>query len=93
VSNRYRIMPNGLVLGPSRELRRAGRGTKVRNVQTGRVLPCNWSDCWKDGDDRIQIVIPHDAPNRAGDTLTYIFCSDDHRRFFAQGTKYERYLT
>lgn len=73
-------------------LRPAYSGTKVRNVATGRVLPCNWADCEADGNVRIHISVPHEAPRFPGEQLVYIFCSDTHRRFFAQGTPYEQYL-
>jgi len=87
---------------PPRALRRAlshtrGRPVLVRNVETGRVLPCNWADCERPGDDRIQISIPHNAPrwrtlDGQCEQLIYVFCSERHRAYFARGTHFERYL-
>jgi hypothetical protein len=75
-------------------------GHKVRNAD-GRPLPCNWQDCVKDGDDRIQIAVPHPTPRwrlrKADGTvlqeqLIYIFCSEAHRAMFAKGTAFQRYV-
>lgn len=78
---------------------RPGRGSSgiVRNVTTGRVLPCCWADCENDGDNRIRIEAPHPQPRWKDPTTgrqemeVYIFCSESHRLAFAKGTPYERY--
>jgi hypothetical protein len=69
-------------------LRRAGTGVKVRNVETGRVIPCSWDDCMKDGDDTIRIMVDHEQPRWRDpvtgeqEKLIYIFCSDLHKGFY-----------
>lgn len=65
------------------------RVQRVRNQITGRVLPCCWSDCERDGDLRYKIVVREDSPDerpKAGivNTRTYVFCSDGHREFYVQ---------
>jgi hypothetical protein len=55
-----------------------GRRDLVRNAH-GKPLPCCWSECWRDGSTKHQVVAPHDGPGREGDTLTYIFCGQVHR--------------
>lgn len=86
----------GLDVGPTKLLRPGTRGSGqglVRNVMTQRVLLCNHGDCEREGRDHINITLPHEAP-RPGwpDNLRYIFCSERHRRAFAVGTKFEKYL-
>lgn len=54
----------------------------VRNVQTGRTIPCVYGDCFNDGDDRINIAVPVEAPEFPGQLRIYIFCSELHREFF-----------
>lgn len=92
MSNRRKLeLPPGLI-GPPRIVRPAIKGTtghKVRNVATGRVLPCCWDDCTADGDDRIRIEVPHDKPRwRTADgkqeMLVYIFCSDEHKGHYRE---------
>lgn len=61
------------------------RPNRVRNLW-GVPLPCCWNDCWADGSTDHQVVVPHDQPKQPGDTLTYIFCSDMHRRFWISAT-------
>lgn len=55
------------------------RRTRVRNQMTGRVLPCCWSDCERDGYDEIQVAKDHEDPRWPGEKRIYIFCSDAHR--------------
>lgn len=91
-AGRDAAMAGGVLLRPPATdpviLRPGGSGTKVRNVQTGRVLPCCWSDCQEDGNDRIQVQLPHDQPRwrdpktGAQEMLVYIFCSDEHKAFW-----------
>lgn len=72
-------------------LRPGGSGTKVRNVTTGRVLPCCYGECEKPGDDTIRVMVDHDAPRwineQTGERekLVYIFCSDFHKGLYIQG--------
>jgi hypothetical protein len=72
---RFRPHRTGLILP------RQDKVHRVRNVETERVLPCCWDTCQKDGDNRIQVRVPHDSPRWPGDDLTliYIFCSTRHR--------------
>lgn len=65
--------------------RRPSTGPQLVRNYWGRPLPCCWDDCWRNGDERYRIVVAHDAPARreAGDTLTYIFCSERHRELYA----------
>lgn len=64
--------------------RRARKGERVRNLW-GKSLPCCWADCWEPGSTVHQVVVPHDAPQRKGDTLTYIFCSPEHLGYWVSG--------
>ena len=63
----------------------------VRNVTTGKILLCCFGPCDKPGDNRVQVAIPHPTPRWAGEKLIYIFCAENHRRYFVAGTPYERY--
>jgi hypothetical protein len=71
--------------------RRSGK-VPVRNQRTGRVLPCCWAECDRDGDNRYQLVINqltgHMQPclcaqckltQLRAQSLIYIFCGDNHR--------------
>lgn len=72
-------------------LRPPGKGNLVRNQESGRVLPCCWSDCMADGDDRIRVEVPHDTPRWSDPTtgkqemLVYIFCSEAHKEQWLTG--------
>jgi hypothetical protein len=78
----------GLQLRPPvdpKVLRRGTRGAMVRNVETGRILPCCYAECMRAGRSNITVELPHNAP-RWRDELTgqqemlvYIYCSDQHR--------------
>lgn len=57
--------------------RHGGRRDLVRNAH-GTPLPCCWAECWERGSTKYRAVVPHDAPGREGDTLTYIFCGPAH---------------
>lgn len=81
------ILPGGFSRRPQR----------VRNVATGRVLPCCWQDCERLGDNAFRIEVPHSQP-RWRDPVTgkqemvvYVFCGDPHRRAFVKNTPYEKY--
>jgi len=67
-------------------LRRGGSGHKVRNVTTGRVLPCCWQDCERDGDNRHRVEAPHEHPRFPGEMLAFIFCGSVHKQQFLNGT-------
>src|SRR5262245_44882612 len=67
-------------------LRRGGSGHKVRNVTTGRVLPCCWMDCERDGDKRHQVMIDHEQPRWPGEQRVYIFCGSVHKQQYLNGT-------
>ncbi len=54
---------------------------RVRNA-SGKPLLCCWNDCDRDGYDNYKLVVPHDSPQRPGDTLTYIFCGPMHRNYY-----------
>lgn len=58
--------------------RLGGRRDLVRNAH-GNPLPCCWQECWSAGSTRHTAVVPHDAPGREGDTLTYVFCGPSHK--------------
>jgi len=62
-----------------------GGRKRIRNFW-GQPIACCWSDCWKDASTDHEVRIPHDHPERVGDTLTYAFCSDMHRRFWISTT-------
>ena len=68
-----RLLRRGTLLGGS---------TVVRNVSTGRVLPCCYADCWEDGNKNITFEKPHEAPRWEGELLIYIFCSYKHRDYY-----------
>lgn len=59
---------------------RTPREPQHRHVITksGKPVTCCYSDCPKPGYDDIRIVKP--SMQRAGDTATFIFCSEDHKR-------------
>lgn len=94
----FRRLTFGMTRGQRREFARTikggrvlqrglpGTSTKVRNVSTGRVLPCCWGPCERDGDDRVQVQVPHDQPRWPGEKLIYIFCSDLCRGEWLKGT-------
>jgi len=63
---------------------RPRRNTRVRNVVTGRIFPCCWADCDRDGSTDFQVQVPHDAPRFPGEMYVYIFCSEAHARFFVR---------
>lgn len=58
--------------------RHGGRRDLVRNAH-GVPLPCTWQDCWERGSTKHEVRVPHDAPGREGDTLTYVFCGPRHK--------------
>jgi hypothetical protein len=74
------------------DLRRAGRGIRVRNVATGRVLPCHYGPCQNDGDDRIRVEQPHENPRWRNpvtgeqEMLVRIFCSEVCKRTWLSET-------
>lgn len=78
------------LVGLPQLIRPAIRGTTghlVRNVSTGRVLPCCWSDCERAGSDRIQLQVKHErprwrTPDGRQEMLVYIFCSDEHKEHY-----------
>lgn len=76
-------------------LRPGGTGTRVRNVETGRVLPCCWDDCMKPGSTQHEIQVPHPTPKwkdpKTGnqEMLVYIFCSAEHKAMQLAGTPLE----
>lgn len=76
-------LSGAVLLGAGNEVNKQ----RVRNVTTGRVLPCCWADCMVNGDNRYRITVPHDQPERrdSGDTLTYIFCSEQHKTYYLWG--------
>lgn len=59
-------------------------GPRVTNVLTGRTIPCIWSDCYRDGNDKINIAVPVEADKAEfpGQLRIYIFCSELHREFY-----------
>jgi hypothetical protein len=70
-----------VILTPGKEVNRQ----LVRNQATGRVLPCCYSDCQIDGDNRYRVEVPHDNPRFDGERLVYIFCTELHKGFWLQG--------
>lgn len=85
--NRVRKLLAGLGDRGSVGIRRlGGRRDLVRNAH-GRPLPCCWSDCWERGSTKHTVVVPHDGPEREGDTLTYIFCGPSHRALWLGQTR------
>ena len=50
---------------------------KVINLQTGAHIPCCWEDCWRDGVELHKFVVREGV-----NTITYVFCSERHRRYF-----------
>lgn len=87
-NTRKLALPPGLI-GPPRLIRPGGTGHRVRNVSTGRVLPCCWDDCTTDGDDRYRIEVPHEkprwrTPDGRQEMLVYIFCSEVHKGHYLE---------
>jgi hypothetical protein len=74
-------------------LQRAHTGTLVRNVETGRILPCCYADCERAGRSNITVELPHNAPRWRDPTtgrqemIVYIYCSDQHRAAHWAGTR------
>lgn len=74
------------------ELRRAGavmlggQPQRVRTAKEGRPIPCVWSDCWRDGDNRYRIEArnPDWKPEWGdrGKHIVYIFCSERHKEYW-----------
>lgn len=91
------VPPAQQLIVPNRADRR--RAGLVRNVETGRVLPCCWQDCTRDGDNRHRVEIPHPTPRWRDpatgrqEMLVYVFCNEEHKRQFVKGTPYERYAS
>jgi len=63
-------------------------GTKIRNVETGRVFPCCWDTCEIPANVNIEVRVPHEQP-RWRDPLTgeqemliYTFCSEGHKSMY-----------
>lgn len=61
--------------------------TKVRNTQTGRVLPCCEGDCDRPGYDEIRVEVDHEQPRWPGERRIYIFCSAEHRDMYVSGMR------
>jgi len=71
---------------------------KVRNQATGRVLPCCYGDCERDGDNRHRVEVPHKEPRWRDpatdpatgrqEMLVYIFCGERCKRAWLVGTPY-----
>lgn len=78
-----KAIQGGILLGPPQT---SPNAVRVRGTFTGRVYPCCWSDCTNDGDARVSVDVPHDAPRFPGEQLTYIFCSDQHRDHWIKAT-------
>lgn len=83
-----RATQGGVVL--SKGAHGAGGPVRVRNPGTGRVLPCCWDDCQRDGDDRIQIRTAHTQPRYDGEQLVYIYCSERHRDYHIEAIRKHR---
>lgn len=60
---------------------------RVRNAN-GQALPCCWSDCEAEGDNRHRVEVDHNAPKFPGEKLVYIFCGAPHRQLYLAGTPY-----
>lgn len=77
---------SGPLILPGRNRRRARRGDRIRNLW-GKALPCCWTDCWTEARAQHFVTVAHDAPERAnnGDTLTYVFCSEEHKALWLSG--------
>lgn len=84
--NRVRKLLAGLGDRPLSIRRLGGRRDLVRNAH-GLPLPCCWQDCWERGSTKYKAVVPHDGPERTGDTLTYIFCGPAHLQMWRDGTR------
>ena len=87
MSNRRRLA----VAGPPVLLRPGMTGPTagniVRNVATERILPCCHDDCTANGDNRIQIQVPHERPrwrkkDGTQEMLIYIFCTEQHKEMY-----------
>lgn len=79
-------------------LRPAGSGVRVRNVETGRVLPCCLGECRKPGSVNMSAAVPHEQPrwvdekNGTQEMRVYIFCSEAHRREWCDtSSEYQQY--
>ncbi len=87
--------PGAVVLRPGSK----GTGKNlVRNRITDRVLPCHYAPCWEDGDTRYELLVPMEEPGWRDPATgreqryAFVFCSDLHRRLYAVGTEYEKFL-
>jgi hypothetical protein len=90
MSNRPRlILPPGVATG--------GHARRQRNPITGRLYLCCLSDCSRPADDRYQVRAPHEhprwrAPDGTQEMVIWTFCSEPHKVYFAQGTKYAQII-
>lgn len=55
--------------------------TYVRNPGTGRILPCCWDDCERNGHDEYKIIVHNKV--KTNPPLHYIFCSERHKMLYA----------
>jgi hypothetical protein len=58
-----------------------GQPHRVRN-EVGKVFPCVYGDCWKDGDTKWRIERRNpdaESPHEPGGKIIEIFCSERHR--------------
>lgn len=80
---------SGPLILPGQDRRTHRKGQRVRNL-SGKPLPCCWKDCWRPGMTDHAVFVKHDAPERHGDMLTYIFCSESHREHWLNTLEPER---
>lgn len=62
--------------------------TYVRNPNTGRILPCCWSDCERHGHDEHKFVVPGEdhIPRH------YIFCTEGHKNLYINSARNNGHL-
>jgi hypothetical protein len=80
-----RATRGGVLLRPGQN-----SGTKIRNVETGRVFPCCWDVCERDANVNIEVRVNHEQPRWRDpvtgeqEKLIYTFCSEAHKGFYVQ---------
>lgn len=79
-----------LILPPG--VRTANHPDPIRNA-AGKPIPCCYSDCTRNADNRYKVAIPHDHPRWRDpvtglqEMLIYTFCGDPHKDMWIEETR------
>jgi hypothetical protein len=59
------------------------------STDRGEPFMCCWNDCTEKGHEEIKVVVPNgmNQYTREPQTLTYIFCSRQHRMYYVNSHK------